>query len=603
MSEPNFTILFAEIFFGIFLILSVRVIWGRKLGTRVTRLLWVLLVIRALVPFSLPVSHHPLGWLGISHREMSPVHEEENFPERERGFLVQNEGNPIAVESFSDSRFSHGTGDETSGFLPDHREKQGGFLVETLVFFWGAGAVALVFIAVFRNRNLVKNATKYPAPVPDWVQEIFLELREKTGLGTWPVLIVSPCVPTPCLVGAIRPRILIPESLLAEPEDRESLRFVLLHEMLHLKYGDIWLSWCWTLVLALHWFNPLFWLLGSWMKRDCETACDERVLEILGSQARKNYADSLLRVLQTLHPGPVKIVGLSAVIETASHLQRRMEMMNSYKKPTVRKTLTGLLVLCFLAGISLTGFAENPERISPEKAQMIGYIEHYLMLNGPADVMKKSLQWGEPGTDPKGNLTLQYKYETSVRGKNPTTENKIWTFSKTGKFVSVKNVEGFPKADPGTPVDTKASQKLAGEGWGLFIRGNFGDAEEKFQQAIEKNPKNANAYQGLGWAQTNSGNTEEAKKTFARCLELDPKNTAAMNGLGVIAREEGDEDTMLKVWTKAVEIDKTATGPMSGLAHHYERQGDKKNALKYYQLWNKVEPSSEEAKSGMQRNR
>lgn len=50
------------------------------------------------------------------------------------------------------------------------------------------------------------------------------------------------------------------------------------------------------LVCAIHWFNPLLWLAFILLARDMEMACDEQVLEQLGTEEKKRYSTFLLKL-------------------------------------------------------------------------------------------------------------------------------------------------------------------------------------------------------------------------------------------------------------------------------------------------------------------
>ncbi len=604
----NLVQIFFEILLGIFVILAVRYIGGKKLDPKICRLLWMVVIFRALVPFSLPIPYHPAGLLPSwsEAARISPVQDVSIPSEPERNFVSNNVVPPSPGENIPDgTATSHVALESTTGTNITEQKKIGKREIHSFLFgLWLLGFTAVLSMALLRNRRIINRSMRQPTPVPDWVQEIFLELREKLRLGTWPVLIVTPYVPTPCLVGAVRPRILIPESLIEDDTDHETVRFMLLHEMTHLKSGDIWLSWLWTFTLAVHWFNPLFWLLGRSVKYDCETACDERVLEFLDEKAHRQYAESLIHIMEALNPRPIRVAGLSAVIETSSNLERRLDMMNSRKTPTWKRSLAGFTILVLLAVFTLTGYGgQKNTPISAKKARLMGYVENYFVNNFTDIKMRQSLSWGEVETNEDGSNTIRYGWEALMQNGERIVDMRDFTFDKKGSFVSVKQVQQYSnrigtetaKASPGD------SQKATRAGWILLYRSEFTEAERKFQEAVKLDPKNADAYNGLGWSLLHQGLTIEAKESFAKCLELAPENVAALNGVGQIARSEGDDKTMLDAWLKAVEVDKGVHNPLIGLAKYYEEKGDKKNAAKYYKIWIEADPADKNAKAGLER--
>jgi RNA polymerase sigma factor (sigma-70 family) len=76
---------------------------------------------------------------------------------------------------------------------------------------------------------------------------------------------------------------------------------------------------------------------------------------------------------------------------------------------------------------------------------------------------------------------------------------------------------------------------LAGQGWQLWQAGRSPEAAEKFNRAVELDPKDTNAWNGLGWAYFSSGKMQAAGQAFQKVLSLDPNHPAALNGLGQIS--------------------------------------------------------------------
>lgn len=96
-------------------------------------------------------------------------------------------------------------------------------------------------------------------------------------------------VPTPFVLGLLRPRIYLPLHL----NDMERT-CVLAHERHHIRRRDPWwklLGWC---LLAVYWWNPAVWLCWVFFCRDMEMSCDEAVLGLLGEQAKRGYSLSLV---------------------------------------------------------------------------------------------------------------------------------------------------------------------------------------------------------------------------------------------------------------------------------------------------------------------
>lgn len=94
---------------------------------------------------------------------------------------------------------------------------------------------------------------------------------------------------SPCLVGIVRPAILLPRELPAE-----ALSWALAHELTHLKHRDTWYMLLMTLARCVHWFNPLVWLMVRTARRDMELCCDYDLLNGQGEEARRAYGRAIL---------------------------------------------------------------------------------------------------------------------------------------------------------------------------------------------------------------------------------------------------------------------------------------------------------------------
>ena len=76
------------------------------------------------------------------------------------------------------------------------------------------------------------------------------------------------------VIGVLRPRLLLPE----EGYDARSLAFILRHELTHCRRHDLWYQLALLLANAVHWFNPLIWLMVRQAQGDMELTCDDAVV-------------------------------------------------------------------------------------------------------------------------------------------------------------------------------------------------------------------------------------------------------------------------------------------------------------------------------------
>ena len=143
-------------------------------------------------------------------------------------------------------------------------------VVPVLFVLWVLGVILLFAYGVYgcvKVKRMVKNAIPYEDNI--WLCD---------GLDS------------PFLFGWLRPQIYLPTSL-----EEEQMRYVILHEKAHIARKDNYKKLIGYILLAVYWFNPLIWVAYIMFCKDVERACDERVISGFGPEDRKGYADALLK--------------------------------------------------------------------------------------------------------------------------------------------------------------------------------------------------------------------------------------------------------------------------------------------------------------------
>ncbi len=110
-----------------------------------------------------------------------------------------------------------------------------------------------------------------------------------------PYTYTSAHIQSPCLVGGIRPRLVVPQGMSFYDEDAG---FALLHEACHARVGDTRWACLRAALCCLHWFNPLVWIAARLSAIDAELACDMRVMARLRDNDRYAYARVLVDAAQ-----------------------------------------------------------------------------------------------------------------------------------------------------------------------------------------------------------------------------------------------------------------------------------------------------------------
>lgn len=179
------------------------------------------------------------------------------------------------------------------------------------------------------------------------------------------VVVSAPGLGTPALFGFRRPRLLLPEGTLGKLDDRE-LRMVFLHELAHVRRGDILLNWALILVRSLHWFNPLVWLAMKRLRADRELVCDAMVMSHLAADERHVYGKTLIKLLDDFS-GAGFCPSLVPVINNKSEIKRRVTMIAKFKSPGRAAVLVSVAVVVALCGFTFTRAADQAGNSQKER--------------------------------------------------------------------------------------------------------------------------------------------------------------------------------------------------------------------------------------------
>lgn len=156
---------------------------------------------------------------------------------------------------------------------------------------------------------------------------------------------------TPFVLGLLRPRIYVPEGM-----DDAALPQVLAHERCHIRRGDHLVKPLAFLLLALHWFNPVLWAAYVLLGRDMENACDERVLRGVDGAGRAAYSRALVACAVRQRPAAVCPLAFGEVA-----VQERVKNAMNGKKPAV----WAAVLLVIAAAVIAVCFLTNPGRREP----------------------------------------------------------------------------------------------------------------------------------------------------------------------------------------------------------------------------------------------
>lgn len=176
-------------------------------------------------------------------------------------------------------------------------QKMTRYIPVTTILFYGylAGAAAFllyqgVSYALFRRtvRRWKRDVARadYAAMLSDTARDL--------GVSA-PEMIVCEAISTPAVTGLLRPRLLLPH----ERYDVQELRYILRHELCHLKRRDMIFKLVLLAANAMHWFNPVVYLMLRQADEDIELACDSAATDGLELPERAAYSRTLLAAVQS----------------------------------------------------------------------------------------------------------------------------------------------------------------------------------------------------------------------------------------------------------------------------------------------------------------
>ena len=216
---------------------------------------------------------------------------------------------------------------------------------------WLAGAAILAGVMLAQNLAFLRKLRRVRQPLA----------CAESPIPVWLV----PGLPSPCLAGLFRPEIyLTPEAA----ADTATLGFVLRHELAHFRAKDQLWSLVRLVCQCVYWFDPFVWLAAALARRDCELACDARVLRGLDGESRAAYGRALLGLVTAKTGGGQLLSGATTMQLGKKSLTERITLIA--KKPKMAAcTLVFVLLLCLaLAACTFTGASAQPEP-EPETAQ------------------------------------------------------------------------------------------------------------------------------------------------------------------------------------------------------------------------------------------
>jgi len=330
-------------------LLIFKQMFRKKLSAKWQVWVWGILLVRLFVPFlpqsELSVFNAVPAWEQVSEPEKTtPVMAWETAPEP----IPDGEVPMLSVS-----------------YTAPKEEKISPKVLAKGIYWGGMAALLLYFLTVYGIFCVrVKQAKRIRE---EKILQLSERCKERLGIRRRVELIsFGEC---PMLTGILRPKIILPEGYSSEETED-----IFLHELSHLKHGDLLFIWLSVLILSTQWFNPVLWYSFFVFRRDIEMFCDERVLQYTGN--KQAYAKLLLRTAV----GKNRFVaGTTALGIGKKELKQRIRYLAQFQKP---KKIWGVVMLLAAAVVSvlcLTNSKQDDSMSGERYAQYLGQMPGAIM--------------------------------------------------------------------------------------------------------------------------------------------------------------------------------------------------------------------------------
>ncbi len=261
-----------------------RRVLKKRYPARAICFVWALLAIRLLIPVQLTLPDAPVQVTPrttyLTQTDFTPAQ-------------LTRAGLPVIEQDGETTTRRWVTAEQAQALTPNDMPSLISFnLGYVLVCIWGLGMAVFAGWQAFAYWKFAYLLRLSATPAErDTLRRVFAEQKQSLGIRRDIPLVVTPAADCPMLAGFLRPALYLPDEALSEQE----AMFIFRHELTHYKRGDLWLKLLLTAAKAVHWFNPLVYLMARFAQEDIELACDDAVVRGMDSAQRRAYGETILR--------------------------------------------------------------------------------------------------------------------------------------------------------------------------------------------------------------------------------------------------------------------------------------------------------------------
>ncbi|MCQ6337053.1 MULTISPECIES: M56 family metallopeptidase [Bacillus cereus group] len=334
------TSLMASILVGF--ILCIKVLFRNKLTPRWQYMLWIVLMVRLLLPWSPDSSYSIYSLLSYSSSVSEVI--PKNMPATENIVNIESDRK---VELESNSKMVTKTSEPE---VKVSSEKQTTFsLYKLALYVWLAGVIILAAITFLTNRRLYSYIKKQPDITDEQVITVFNCCKQSMKMKKAVSLRLAGKIASPTVFSFFRPKVLLSKKHMKVLNEQQ-LQYIFYHELAHIKRNDVAVNWIMYSLILLNWFNPILWYAYFCMREDQELACDAYALTFIDKEEQIAYGHTIITLLEHYSYQVPSLANLSRNKRT---LKRRIIMIKKFQKKSYRLSLLGVIVIVAIASLSL----------------------------------------------------------------------------------------------------------------------------------------------------------------------------------------------------------------------------------------------------------
>ncbi len=269
--------------------LALKPLWRERYRAKTRCWLWLCLAVFLLLPVDFSLENAPVqaappkDYTLFVGTDKTTVMATDNL----FGDMAESSGQtPTEVRDAIIERPVTNPEQKTTRYIPVTAILFGGYLAGAAAFLLYQGGCYVHFRRTVRRWKRDVARADYAAMLSDTARDL--------GVSA-PEMIVCEAISTPAVTGLLRPRLLLPH----ERYDVQELRYILRHELCHLKRRDMLFKLVLLAANAMHWFNPIVYLMLRQADEDIELACDSAATDDLDRAERAAYSRTLLAAVQS----------------------------------------------------------------------------------------------------------------------------------------------------------------------------------------------------------------------------------------------------------------------------------------------------------------